>query len=401
MRRHDRSRDALHRTGGARPPDRQPRDGVRPPPRDLPSPPPSPHRAARCARAPSRSPRRRAVRRQRPQAQLKKDSRRPEGRDRRAQRPAGRPVRGDPQTTVRAQGHQRRPRRVKVKITEMQARSTWSRPTTTPSSRSSQSLDAQLVVVRRRRSPRRPSSPSARPCSPSASERLRHRPHLAPRVLPVGRDVHRPAGRDELLHRRRRAGQGARRPDRHDQETLAALHQTTEDTRDADQRPAPGDGRPEARPRREPGRAQGRQGGSSSKLEKRTAATLAASRSGPTPRLASEQGRRRGDHRARPPPRRSGCQDRSTSSSASRSSAATSRRSSTARCAGRWTADVTQNFGCTGVRVRRRPATAAPTIHNGIDLVGPERHAGPARPAPGPSSTSAGTRPTAPTRPGS
>ena len=57
-------------------------------------------------------------------------------------------------------------------------------------------------------------------------ERLRHRPDVAARVVPVERVVHRPAGPDELLHRRRRAGQGPRRPDRQGPGDLAAIHQT-------------------------------------------------------------------------------------------------------------------------------------------------------------------------------
>ena len=65
----------------------------------------------------------------------------------------------------------------------------------------------------------------------AGAERLRHRSHLAARDVPVRRHVHRPARRDELLHRRRRAGQGPRQRIAKDQETLAAIHQTVEDTR--------------------------------------------------------------------------------------------------------------------------------------------------------------------------
>ena len=62
--------------------------------------------------------------------------------------------------------------------------------------------------------------------------------------------------------------------------------------------------------------------------------------------------------------------------------------------------DVTQNFGCTGFCVGAADGLVRPL---------PQRHrhgrsvwhAGAAHPAPGPSSTSAGTTPTAPTRPGS
>ena len=88
-----------------------------------------------------------------------------------------------------------------------------------------------------------------------AAQRLRHGPDVAPRVIPVGRHVHRPAGRDELLHRRRRAGQGARQPDR--RRPGDARRDPPDDDRHAhpDRRPAPPDGRPEARPRPQPRRS--------------------------------------------------------------------------------------------------------------------------------------------------
>ena len=77
------------------------------------------------------------------------------------------------------------------------------------------SLDAQLLVLAAREVAKKARAGRTQGAALRArAERLRHGPDVAPRVVPVGRHVHRPAGRDELLHRRRRAGQGARQPDR-------------------------------------------------------------------------------------------------------------------------------------------------------------------------------------------
>ena len=133
-------------------------------------------------------------------------------------------------------------------------------------------------------------------------ERLRHRPDLAARDVPVGRDLHRPARRDELLHRRRRAGQGARQPDRQGP---------------GDARGAPPDGRGHARPgptscaRRRPPRSARSTRASSAlkaakaalkKLEKRTAAALAAQKR--DVRSAGQRNKASGRRRSspRPPP---------------------------------------------------------------------------------------------------
>ena len=74
-----------------------------------------------------------------------------------------------------------------------------------------QSLDAELVVIEAQEAAKRTelAVPQEAPRRAPA-ERLRHRSDVAPRDLPVGQHVHRHAHRDELLHRRRRAGQGAR-----------------------------------------------------------------------------------------------------------------------------------------------------------------------------------------------
>ena len=130
----------------------------------------------------------------------------------------------------------------------------------------------------------RPGGPQGAPRRAPA-ERLRHRPDVAPRDVPVGQHVHRPARRDELLHRRRRAGQGARQPDRAGPGDARRAPPGDRGHARPDQRPAPGDGGPEASPRPEPARAQ-RQPRPSSR----------SSRSGPPRRSPPEADLRR--HRA-------------------------------------------------------------------------------------------------------
>ena len=170
-------------------------------------------RRARFAGGPGHRPRRRAVRRQGQAGAAQEGHRGPEGAGRTAQRAPDRPRRRDqarPPTSSRA------------------STPTW------PRSRSrSPAWQAKIDVIKTdydalvgpardaRRAARRDRGPGGgqahrarraqgAPGRPPP-QRLRHGPHLAPRVVPVGRHVHRPAGRDERLHRRRRAGQGARR----------------------------------------------------------------------------------------------------------------------------------------------------------------------------------------------
>ena len=102
-----------------------------------------------------------------------------------------------------------------AKITDMESRSTWSRPTTTSWSPRSSPRRPAPRLTEARRSPRARRADRAQGAPLGARpQRLRHGPDLAARVVPVGRHLHRPPGRDELLHRRRRAGQGAGQPDR-------------------------------------------------------------------------------------------------------------------------------------------------------------------------------------------
>ena len=174
---------------------------------------------------------RRAVRCQGAVRPTRERHRRAEGEIAAAQRNSSRSSRGDPADGRRAQGHHADLAAVKVKITTCRPRSPRQ--------------DAVQDLVRQPHQPRTRLSRSSRPRKvprsselaerkappgPACPRRLRHRSDLAARDLPVGRDVHRPADRDELLHRRRRAGQGPRRADRQDQETLAAMHQTVVDT---------------------------------------------------------------------------------------------------------------------------------------------------------------------------
>ena len=61
---------------------------------------------------------------------------------------------------------------------------------------------------------------------------------------------------------------------------------------------------------------------------------------------------------------------------------------------------ISGDYGCSSFEYYA-PGNGCAHYHNGIDLVGPERRQGPRGRAPAPSSTSGGTGPTAPTRPGS
>ena len=153
-------------------------------------------------------------------------------------------------TAERAQGHQRRPRRGQGQDhDDGRPRSTSSRPTTTLSSTSSGRSTPSWPSSRPRRSPRRPTSPSARQL---LAERLRSaydtdRTSLLETFLSGGTftdllaemsyyiDV---GEQDKAL-----ASEIAQ-----DQETLAALHQTTEDTRAQTERPAPGRRPPRSAP---------------------------------------------------------------------------------------------------------------------------------------------------------
>ena len=205
----------------------------------------------------------------------------------------------------------------------------------------------------------------------------------------------------ELPHRRRRAGQGPRRADRHDQETLAAIHQTVSRHRgrtptscacqtaaqkvelDNELKELKA-AKAELKPPRE------RDASATSRIQRATLRQARPQQEATSPRRSpaaakAQQPARREDHG----PRR-----------ASSPSRATSRRSTTARCAGRWPGNVTQNFGCTGFAGSRRSA-AAPTSTRASTSSAPYGTAGPRRRATASSPTSAGTTPTAPTRPGS
>ena len=175
-------------------------------------------------------------------------------------------------------------------------------------------LDAQLVGSPPRsgqahRAGRAEGDPGGPP-----PQRVRHGPDVAPRVVPVERLVHRPPRGDELLHRRRRAGQGPRRAGR--RRPGDARRDPPDDERHAhpDRRPAP---------RRRPPRSAPSTGASPQlnaakvvlrKLEKRVATSL-RSRSATT-RAAAEQGRREeGDRKGQHGPE--ALKGRSTRSSAS------------------------------------------------------------------------------------
>ena len=152
-------------------------------------------------------------------------------------------------------------------------------------------------------------------------------------IVPVGRHVHRPPRRDELLHRRRRAGQGARRADRprtRRRSRPCTRPSPTRATRPNALRQETAAQKRDAR--REPQRAQGRQG-RAAQLEKDDG--RATSRSSARLRQdRREQGERREGARRRGAGPAAGSARRSRTSSDASPSRATSRRSTTARC--RW-----------------------------------------------------------------
>ena len=185
----------------------------------------------------------------------------------------------------------------------------------------------------------------------------------------------------------------------HDQETLAEIHQTVADTRDRDERAAPGDGRPEARrstrawPTSRPPRPRSRR--SRRRPADALAKQKAAVRAG-----RQEQGR----GRARPWPRPAAAQKRAPEQDrqppAPEPLRAASRRVYNGTLRWPMGGTVTQNFGCTGLRLGAAARDAAPT--STAASTSSRRTAPRSAPrAPGPSSTSAGTTPTATTRPGS
>ena len=127
---------------------------------------------------------------------------------------AGQAPRRDHRHDRRAQGDQRRPQQgPDVDRRRWSSKSTTSRRSTRRSSPSSRRSTPSSSSSRRRSSRSAASCVSARPSSPTASGRLRHRPDLAARDLPVGRLVHRRPVRGELPPRRRRPGPCPRRAD--------------------------------------------------------------------------------------------------------------------------------------------------------------------------------------------
>ena len=184
-----------------------------------------------------------------------------------------------------------------------------------------------------------------------------------------------------------------------DQETLAAIHQTVADTRDrtdvlrqetAAQKRALDASLEELKAAK----------AELEKLEKRDPAEPARPAGDRTPQIVRNKanaaraisGRRRGPADSSPP--------RSTSSSASRSEPGNIPSEYNGTLAGRWRATSRQNFGCTGF-AWEPPQGGCAHFHNGIDIVAPHGHAVRASGDGTSSSTSAGTTPTAPTRPGS
>ena len=279
-------------------------------------------------------------------------------------------------------------------------RSTSSRRTTTSSSCRSRASTPSSRVSRRERSPRRPSSPSARRCS---ADRVRSaydtdRTSLLETFLSGGTftdmlaemsyyiDV---GEQDKAL-----ADQIAM-----DQETLAALHQTIADTRTR------------TNELRQETAAQKRALDKSlvdlkdakaelARLEKRSAADARASRSATT-RLASATRPPRRRSSARPPPSRSSWPRRSTRSSPAQ--VARGNIPSEFNGTMRWPMD---SF----TRQRQLRLQLVRVLRPGQRLRALSQRHRPGRPVrrprsrprrPAPSSMSAGTGPTAPTRPGS
>ena len=298
-------------------------------------------------------------------------------------RRAGRAARRAPERPLRrhqadrrpAQGHQRRPRRG-----QGQDRRTWkprsmvikadynslvaaAQDARRPARRHRGARDGQADRARRAQgAPRRP-----------PPERLRHRPDLAPRIVPVGRHVHRPAGRDELLHRRRRAGQGARQPGR--QGPGDARRAPPDDDRRAvaDRRPAPADGRLEARARQEPRRAQGRQG-RRSRSSRSGSPRRSPSRSATTPSWRQNKAAAKtAIAKASAAQKKLKGQIAALIRKQMQGGNIPSQYNGTLS----WpmAGDVTQNFGCTGFSWEP-PRGVCDHFHNGIDMVAPVRHAG-------------------------
>ena len=186
-----------------------------------------------------------------------------------------------------------------------------------------------------------------------------------------------------------------------DQETLAALHQATEDTRSQTERPAPADGRPEARARPEPGASSRPRKAAAQAAREADRRGARARRSGRTPQIAAQQGGapRRRSPRPRPPRRSSQDQIAALIRQAApgRQHPVGLQRHADLADGGRRDPELRLHRVLVGAAAR----VAAPHFHQRHRHRRPVRHAGPAPRATGRSSTSAGTMPTAPTRPGS
>ena len=309
-------------------------------------------------------------------------------------RPACRPRSADDRP---AQGHQRRPRRGQGQDhAACRPRSTWSRRPTTSSS---------------------PSSPTSTRSSSRSGEEAAKQAELAERKALLADRIRSAydTDRTSLLETFLSGGTftdvlaeisyylDVGEQDKALAEQIATTRRSSPrstrrpiDTRDADRRAAPARRPPRSSPSTRACAPQGRQGPAQeareagrprrSRQQKAAYARIAANKA------AAAAGRRQG--RRRP---RSGSRTRSTSSSASRAGRQHPVASTTARCPGRWPATSPRTSAAPG-SVWEPPQRLCAHFHNGIDMVAPVRHAGPARPAPGRSSTSAGTTPTA--RPG-
>ena len=277
---------------------------------------------------------------------------------------------------------------------------------TTRSSRRLQLLDAQLATssrqekrqarrarratkaAARRRASARPTTPTGRRCSRRSCRAARSPTSLA--------EV-------ELLHRRRRAGQGARRADRHATRRRSPRStQTVEATRGQTDDAAGRDGRSrsaqlDAQPRRAqggPGAAQGaREGDRPARSPSQKAAYAQLSRNKKD--LAKAIATAAGGPEARSPRKI----DRPRRRSSSRAGNIPSEYNGTLR----WPMGGHGHAASSAAAGSRAtaPGNGCAHFHNGIDIVAPVRRAGPGRRRRARSSTSAGTTPTAPTRPGS
>ena len=305
------------------------------------------------------------------QAAAQEGSRRAEGEGQGAQLAPGRARRRDPRDPPAAQRDRRRPRRGPQED-HQDGRPDHRGPEGLRGADRPGLGDGRRAAPRHRqgsgqaRGARRAPSPARRP----RPQRLRHRPHVAARDVAVGRDVHRPARRDELLHRRRRAGQGARRADHQGQGSPRRVMRETV-TRDprSDRRPAPGDGRAEARARSKPHRAQGDARRAQEAREGRGQG--AARAAGPVRGDRAQQGQRREGHHAGRGQAEGSSPARSTSSSRSRSTRATSRREYNGTF--RWPMDsfnVSGEYGCSSFSWYA-PGNGCAHYHNGIDMVAP------------------------------